>query len=125
MREPPDRGRARARGRLDGYRQTVELAAEFASSPLAEQIPTERQLLALLKDQGLSPATAGRLEAEYDKRDRKKARFDRALERRRQVEILSRQGVPVGEIASSLGLSYNYVVQLRAALDVPRSRTQR
>lgn len=81
-------------------------------------------MLDLLKSQGLDCAVAARMEAEFDQRDRAKARSDLAEQRRAQVVELSRQGVPVRQIAERLGIAYNYVVQLRAELNVPRKRVR-
>lgn len=53
------------------------------------------------------------------------ARSIRASQRRIAIIEMSRAGASVREIACALDLSYNYVVQLRAELDVPRGRQKR
>lgn len=98
---------------------------DAARADLAGTLPSERALLELLRAQGLDAVTADRLQAEYDRRERSKARADLAEERRRQVVAMSLRGHRVREIADRLGLSYNYVVQLRATLAVPRDRARR
>ena len=110
---------------LAAHRDMLARAADIAAHGMAEKVPIERQLLALLKNSGLDPADADRLEAEFDKRDRTKARSDLAAHRLAQVEVMSRQGLPIRTIAERLGLSYCYVVELRSRLGVPRSRTRK
>lgn len=48
-----------------------------------------------------------------------------SLRNREAVERLSLEGKPVGEIARTLGISYGYVVMLRAELGVSRPRRRR
>ncbi len=109
------------KARLEDDRDLCARAAQLAATG---EFPSERDVLDLLKSQGLDCAVAARMEAEFDQRDRAKARSDLAEQRRAQVVELSRQGVAVDEIAARLGLSYGYVGQLRVMLGVARIRTK-
>ncbi|WP_374410635.1 hypothetical protein [Novosphingobium colocasiae] len=104
------------------HRALMERATELAMS---QAVPTEAELLAALQAAGLPNHDADRLKADLDKRNRATARKQLAAARRDQVWQLSLEGVSVGEIAERLGLAYDYVVQLRAKLDVPRARKRR
>lgn len=109
---------------LAADRQILASAAEMAEA-ISADLPSERELLAMLKATGYVSDHVDHTVAELDKRDRSKARTDLAARRREQVRAMSLQGVPVKEISETLGITYDYVVQLRADLRVPRRRIGR
>lgn len=113
---------ARVDAILEANKAVTARANEMAASL---NVPSDRELLAMLSDRGLDPVRAKRMEAAFDQRDRTKARADRAEHRRAEVLRLSLQGKLVREIANELGIAYDYVVQLRASLGVPRRRISR
>lgn len=99
----------RARALLD----RVADIARSRSGPAREEPMTEDHPLA--KAVGMQRA-AELLDGVDD------ARAALARDRREQIERLSREGKPVREIASVLGLSHNYVVAVRMQLGVTRKR---
>jgi DNA-binding NarL/FixJ family response regulator len=99
------------------HREMVGKANALADAPRREPIIPD----VMTPDHPLAKAFGfDQAVAMFDTPARKRAIL--AKQRRDDVARLSRQGKLVREIAAELGLSYNYVVELRMALGVTRLR---
>jgi hypothetical protein len=108
--EQMDRAYARAQQMLQEAREKDlerTLLKALSEHPLAATFEMQKLIAAL---QGLDRAGAARSKAEH---------------RRAEIIRMSLAGIPVGQMAKELGLSYDYVVQLRAKLGLSTSRKRR
>ncbi len=95
------------------------LAAALRDQIGKARVPSDRELLALLRSRGLDEAKAARIEETLDKSARQEVRFAQIERNQAEVRRLSDQGLSVTAIASQLGLSKSYVSELRQRFGIP------
>jgi hypothetical protein len=81
---------------------------------------SDLDLLAKLRERGLAPEMADRLQAKLERRDRTLKRFARADDNLATVRRLSEQGHSGADIARLLNISRSYVAKLRKQLGYKR-----
>lgn len=102
---------------LERHRSNIERAEKL----LADRVLPPIDLSVMTPDHPLAKAFGyERAVAMFDTPARRREAL--ARQRREDVARLSQEGRLVREIAAELGLSFGYVVQLRAALGVGRRR---
>lgn len=86
---------------------------------------SDMDLLAKLRERGLAPEMADRLQAKIERRDRTAKRFARADDNLATVRRLSDQGHSGADIARLLNLSRSYVAELRRRLGYKRGASDK
>lgn len=130
MKSPPKKSANTQTDNLaDRFAAMLKRANEIAG-PVADKETTDApfidaSLIARLAARGVPVERFERVNDQFARNQRSKAAKDLASHRRDEVRRMSREGLPVAQIAAKLGMSYHYVVQLRGQLGLSKPRKRR